>query len=334
MAAAPFMLSSVQMGLEGTPGILVPATYKWFGNATMEFLEAPILAGFEYAQGFSGGVIESTFISDAGSRLTLTDTDFSAEQGIWLFNMGVKAVTAAATATTSYTFSFPTTAANSVSAFTWEMATAAQEYEFGYGTCTNFNLHGDVGANNGRILCNAVIEGRASAASTKTASLGNIAGMTPLNMNYATIHFDAAGTAAGTAAATAAILRAFSLDVVTGWTLRRYADGRAAKDGSVAVYSNYEITGELQFDLDSATVTRIANARAATPEIVALKLNGPSSRLVNIKLPVSWSGIGILNENNDGIVSVSMPIRAGYSSTTTAQGPEIYIVAASELTVT
>lgn len=334
MAAAPFMLTTIQHGLEGTPGTLVPATFKWFGNGTLKFGESIQTPGFEYAQGFAGGVIENTFIADTESTLTLADTELSAENAVWLFNMGVKAITTSATADNSFTFAFPTTAANSVSSFTWEVATKAQEYEFGYGTCTAFNIHGDVAADNGRILTNAVIAGRAAAASTLTGSLTTLANHHPLNINYATVHFDSVGTAAGTASATAAFLRAFSIDVNTGWELRRYADGRAAKDGSVAVYRNYEITGMVRADLDAALVTRIANARAGTPEIMALKCNGASSRLVNFKLPLSWTEISELNNNDDGTITCELSYRSGYSTTTTAQGPIFLVTVTGDLTVT
>jgi hypothetical protein len=334
MAASPFMLTSIQHGLEGTPGTLVPATYKHFGNGTLQFLDFPKLSGFEYAQGIAGGVIENTHIADAGSRLTLTDTVFSPEAAIWLFNMGIKASITSATADNSHTFAFPTTAANTISNFTWEMATKVQEWEFGYGTCTNFNIHGDVGADNGSIMYNAIIDGRVSATSTATGSLTTLTSLHPLNINYASIHFDALGTAAGSASATPNILRAFSIDVVTGWELRRYADGRSTKDGSIAVYKNYEISGELTFDLDTASLTRISNARAGTSEIVAIKMNGASSRLVNFKIPLSWGEIGAVNENNDGVITVTMPIRGGYSTTSTAQGPSVIVVPSADTTVT
>jgi hypothetical protein len=334
MAASPFLLSTIQHGLESAGGTLVPATYKHFGNGTLQFLESPKLSGFEYAQGIAGGVIENTHISDAGSRLTLTDTVFSAAAAVWLGNMGIKASITSSTADFSHTFAFPTTSANSISPFTWEMATKVQEWEFGYGVCTNFNIHGDVNADNGSIMYNAVIDGRASATSTLTGSLTTLPSLIPLNINAASIHFDSLGTAAGSASATANILRAFSLDVVTGWELRRYADGRSAKDGSIAVYKNYEISGDLTFDLDTATLTRISNARTGASEIVAIKMVGASSTAVTLKLPLSYSEIGAVNENDDGLVTVTMGIRGGYSTTTTAQGPVMLVVPAVDTTVT
>lgn len=333
MAAASFMLSKIQHGLEGTPGTLVPATFKHFGNGTLKFDEALNPAGFEYAGGFAGGVVEPDFIADAGSTLTLTDAPFSAEAMAFLGQAAIKTVAVTSTTDFTFAFAFPTTAANTISAYTWELSTAAQEYEFGYGTVTDFSVHGDVGANNGKILYNAKISGRAAAASTVTGSLGLIPNLHPLNINYATIHFDAAGTAAGTASATAAFLRAFNVDVKTGWELRRYADGRAAKDGSVAVYTNYELTGSIKADLDAALVTRIANARAATPEMMAIKCNGASSRLVKFAIPLSWTEISDLNEDDGGVITVSLNFRGGYSTTTTAQGPSISSTVTTELVI-
>lgn len=331
MAASPFMLRAIQHGLESTAGTAVAATFKHFGNGSLKFDESINPVGFEYAAGLSGGIVESTFIADTGSTLTLEDTEFSAEAMVWLGNMGIKSVVGAAT---SFPFTFPTTSANTIKSFTWEMATSAQEYEFAYGTCTKFSVHGDAGANNGRIMYNAEIQGRAASASTLTASLGFLSALQPLNINYATWHLDALGTAAGTASATSNYLRAFNVDVVTGWELRKYADGRSAKDGSAAVYSNYEITGSIKVDLDSATVTRIANARAGTGEVMAIKCNGTSSRLVTFALPLSWTEISALGENDNGIIPVTFNFRSGYSTTATAQGPSIAVTTASSTTVT
>lgn len=331
--ADSYMLSVIQHGLEGTPGTLVPATFKHAGKGKLKFDDSIQTPGFDYAAGFAGGVIEPTFIADTGATMTWDDTQFCAEDAMWLFNMGVKTAITAASADSVVSFTFPTTSANTIGTFTHELGTPSQEYEFGYGVCTDFSIHGDVGADNGQIKYNAKHQGRVSAASTVTGSLGLIPNRHPLNMNYATLHFDAVGTAGGTASAVAAVFRAFNIDVVTGWELRKYGDGRSAKDGSVAVYKNYEISGTVKFDLASSVVTRIANARAGTPEVMAIKMNG-TSRLVTAVMPLAWSEISEMGDDDGGIIPVTLNFKSAYSTTSSAQGPSFAVTCSAATTVT
>lgn len=320
-------------GLETTAGTLVAATFKHKGNASLKIDDAVAIPEFDYNLGILGGNVEGAHIADTGSTLTWEDCDFTAEDMIWLGNMAIKSVPGAST---SFAFAFPTTSANTIKYFTHELVTATQEYEFGYGFCESFNVHGDVAADNGRIMYNAVIKGRAAAASTATASLGFLANHHPLNVNYATVHFDTIGTAAGTAAATSGYLRAFNLDVKTGWTAEaaRYADGRSTKDFSVTTFTDYEITGTIRVKFGSQAVTHIAAARAGTPAAMAIKCNGASSRLVQFNLPLVFTETPeIGSDDEDGLHTVEFPFRAGYSRTTTAQAPSFDVTASASTTL-
>lgn len=325
-----YKLLKVQHGLESVAGTLVAATFKWKGGGKLKFEDAIITPELEYPTGDLGGNIEGAFIAETGSTLTLDDTDFTAETMIWLGNMGIKTVGGAAS---SFAFAFPTTTPNSISSFTWEIATAAQEYEFGYGFCESFNVHGDVGSDNGRIMVNAVMRGQKAAPSTATGSLGFLANYQPLNINNSTIHFDTVGTAAGTASATSNYLKAFSIDVKTGWTPGKYADGRTAKDFSIAEFGGYEISGKIRAVLTATAVTEIANARAGTPRIMAIKINGTSSRVVEFDLPLVYTEISDLGDEKDGLIPVEFTFKSANSRTTTAQAPAINVTASASTTV-
>lgn len=331
-----FKLSYSAHGMEATAGTLVPATFKHKGDSALKFDDAIAMPEFDYALGVLGGNVEGAHIADTGSTLTWSDCDFTAEDMFWLGNMAIKAITTSASADTINQFTFPSTSANTIKTFTFEAVTATQEYEFGYGFCESFSIHGDVGANNGRIMYNAVIKGRAASASTATSSLGFLANHHPLNINYATIHFDTAGTAAGTAAATSGFMRAFNVDVKTGWTVdaARYADGRSTKDFSTPIFTDYEITGTIKAAFGSKAVTELANARAGTPRMISLKLNGASSRLVQIKLPAVFTDTPEIGSGNEGgLHVVEFPFRVGYSRTSTAQAPEIAVTASAAITL-
>lgn len=325
-----YKLLKIQHGLESVAGTLVAATFKWKGGGKLKFDDAIITPELEYPTGVLGGNIEGAFIAETGSTLTLEDTDFSAETMVWLGNMGIKTVGGAAS---TFAFTFPTTTPNSISTFTWEVGTAAQEYEFGNGFCESFNIHGDVGADNGRIKVNAIMRGQKAAASTVTASLGFLTAYEPLNINNATLHLDTVGTAAGTASQTSLFLKAFSLDVKTGWMPGRYADGRSGKDFSVAEFGDYEISGKIRGVLTATAVTEIANARAGTPRIMALKLNGSSSRLVKLNLPMVFTDVPEIGDEKDGLIPVEFSFKSAYSRTTTAQAPEINVTTSASTTV-
>ncbi len=224
---------------------------------------------------------------------------------------------------------------HTIKTFTWEMQTDAQEYEFGNAFCSKFSVHGDVNANNGRIMYNSIHEGRVAAASTFTSSLGFLANLHPLNMNYAGINIDAIGTLAGTASATTGVLKAFSVDVETGWTTAnsRYADGRSTKDLSLATFGDYKISGTIKMLLSATAVTHIANARAGTPVILQWKCQGAGGRYVAFKLPVAYSDTPTLGTNTNGLILCDFPYQAAYSTTSTAQGPSIDVVGSAAFTL-
>ena len=327
-----YKLISIQHGLEGTAGTSVAATFKWKGNGKFKFLDSVHTPELDYATGVLGGNVEGAFIGDTGSELTLEDTEMSAENLIWLLNGAVKSVPGAAS---TFAFTFPTTSANTIKTFTWEFATASQEYEFAYGFISKFGISGDVNSNNGRMMVNAVVNGRAATASNATSSLGFLANHEPLNFNNAAIKIDAAGTAAGTASATAGTLKGFSLDCETGWTIdaSRYADGRSAKDFSALTFTDYKLTGNLRILENATAVTQIANARAGTPIVVQILVNGSSSRAVKFNLPMVFTAPADLGNDSNGLHLLEFPFTAGYSRTSTAQGPEINITASASTTL-
>jgi hypothetical protein len=334
---AQIKLVKAQHGLESTPGTLVAATFIHKGSASLKIDDAIAVPEFDYNIGTLGGNVEGAFIADTGSTLTWEDCDLSAADMTWLGNTAIKTVLTGATADNGHSFTFPSSSANTISYFTHELSTATQEYEFGYGFCESFSVHGDVAADNGRIMYSAVHKGRATAASTVTASLGFLANVHPLNINYATVHFDTIGTAAGTAAATATYLRAFSMEIKTGWTAEaaRYADGRSTKDFSVPTFTNYEWTGNIRVKFGSQAVTHIASARAGTPAAMAIKCAGASSTTVNFNMPFVFTDVpSIGSGDEDGLHTVEFPFRVGYSRTTTAQAPSISTKMAAETTVT
>lgn len=329
-------VNMIQHGYEGdTPGTLVPATFKHLGNGELEFIDKVKAHGFDYNVGSHAGIVEQAAVGETGSRLTLSDFPFSAEAAIWHFNAALKQLPGPAS---SFVFAFPVPGAapNTISTFTWEMQLeAVQEYEFGYGFVSKFSIHGDESQNDGVIMMNAVVEGRQAAASTVTAALGFLANRETLVIPRATIKIDALGTAPGTGSAITGFLKAFNIDVTTGWVPGYYMAGRATNDWDIPDYQGYQITGKLRVLMGATAITHIANARAGTGKNIEIACNGSSSRKVAFAMPILFTAppkIGATDKN--GLQVVEFDFQAGDSITATAASPVFTVTASGATTVT
>lgn len=326
------LAEAIQMGMETDAGTAVPATFKWPGKGLVKFLDQ--LEEHDYATGEAGGAIEDDdTISKTGTVLTLSDTVASYELLIWLLNMGIKAVAGPAT---SFTFALPTLVTpNAIKTFTWEFASARQEYEFPYGFARKIGIHGNAEQNGGLIYCNAEIEGRKSSASTATASLGHIASREAMNLRSATLKVDALGTAFGTAAALSNCLREINVDVETGWVAKGYAASRSDKDFAVAEGGGvgYKLTGSMLLAFTADVVTELANARAGTGRIVEVAVSGTGSRAFKFQLPLKWKPQDVGMEEDSGMRLLRLPFISKYSRTSVAQGPQFVITASASTTV-
>jgi hypothetical protein len=326
----------IQHGYESaTPGTLVAATFKHLGNGELEFIDKIKAHGFDYNVGSHTGIVEQAALGETGSRLTLSDFPFSAEAAIWHFNAAIKQIAGPAS---SFAFAFPVPGAapNAISTFTWEMQLeAVQEYELGYGFISKFSVHGDESQNDGVIMMNAVVEGRQAAASTVTAALGFLAARETLVIPRSTIKIDPLGTAPGTASATAGWLKAFNIDVESGWVPGYYASGRTANDWDVPDYQGYKITGTIRVLMGATAITHIALARAGTGKNIEIACNGSSSRKVAFAMPILYTSapkVGATDKN--GLQLVEMDFQAGDSITATAASPSFVVTASASTTVT
>ncbi len=329
---AQLRLKSIQRGLEATAGTAVPATFKHIGRGRMLFDTKVEQPEVEAATGVFGGNVEGGFISQDETVFTLDDYDFSFEDMVWLGNHAIKTVVGPAT---NFPFTFPTTSVNTRGAFTYELATATQEYEAAYCFVEEFEVHGDAEANNGRLYTNAKLRGRAASASTATAALGPLANLQYATVHQCSFHMDALGTAAGTAAASTSLLKGFSIRVVTGQKAGHYADGRQTKDFATEDFDDYVITGRARLALSAAAVTRIANLRAATGEVIQIKVTGTAARIAKFNLPLLWTSVEELGEDTaNGLLLVNLNFRSGYSRTVTAQGPSVDVTLSASATVT
>lgn len=320
-------LSKVQLGLESVAGTLVPATHilDCEGGATLDFLDEVQLP--RYLTGVAQPTIQNAYIAGTAARLTVKDTPCSFQLLAYLCNMAIKAVVGPATA---FAFPLPTTAPNTISTFTFEavMARILQEYEFGYGFISKLGISGDCEADGGTMKVNCVIEGRKAVPSTVTASLALIPSREMMNLRAAAFKVDALGTAAGTAAATTGVLRAFSLDLETGWQPKAYADGRTDKDWSIAQFNPdaMKLTGKMRLYKAATAVTQLANARSATGIVVQVDVPGTATLDCKFNLPLLWLSAPKEEANSD---NVEFDFEAGYDSAGTPQGAAINLTLAN-----
>lgn len=328
-------IETIQRGLEaagsGVPsdGTLVAATYQIVGEGSMNFTDRVELP--TYPRGKFGPIVEDVFVAETGTEISLNDAELTFEDLVWDLNAAIKAVPGP---TTTFAFTFPTSSANSLRAYTYEFRTAAQEYEAGYGIFTEYNIKADADDNGGVMYRNAKVQARKAVPSTMTSSLSKVASREVMNIRNALFYLDSVGTAAGSAASSLKV-KGMTLDLKTGWMGEAFATGRSDLDFSDAYFHNFEASGTLKVLMDSAAVTQIAAMRAGTPKIAQLKVSGSNSRVAKFNLPLAWMGItGMGNERKDGLRLVTLNYTAGYSETTTAQGGEVNVTLSGSTTVT
>ncbi len=117
----------------------------------------------------------------------------------------------------TFAFTLPTTAPNSIRAYTYEFLMGGQEYEAGYGIYTDYAIHADADSDGGVFYRNGKVVARKAVASTLTLGLGKILSSENMNIRNATVMLDALGTAAGSAGAQGNWLKGFSLEIKSGW---------------------------------------------------------------------------------------------------------------------
>ena len=331
-------LQQLNLGLETVAGTLVAATHIWNGPGHFQFDDAAFNPKYPTGVPFDL-VVEDQYIADTGVTITLTDCDLSVEQLVYLFCMAIKGATASG-GTTPFlmdNYALPTSSTiNDIKSFTAEFTDGLQEYEAGYVFCDKIAIHGDVDANNGRMLMNAELKGRMAAASTVTPSLGLIGLIEPLNLNAAVFKLDAIGTAFGTHAAMPNDLVAVDINIDPSQLADRSASGRATKDFAQSLFGGEpKITGKWTMKFNADAVTLLANARAGTGVISQLAIPGSGTRSFKANLPLVFTKAPNVGQaDRKGIHTVEFDWEAGYSRTTTAQGPQFPVNMSASTTIT
>jgi hypothetical protein len=317
MAEGIVSLRKTQFGREGTAGTAVAATsvQRLMTNgakddSVVEFVNEHI--------GYLAPVIRTTLPKKAAS-IAFDDSPMTFEQCFYPFDAGIKTVAAVADGAGTgkiYTYTFPTTAVNTVKTYTIESGDNIQAREMEYSFCESIAITFKAGevvniSSNwiGRQWTNTTFTGALSAPTVEE-----------LLTSKGKLYIDAVSGTIGTTQVANTLLSG-TLNIVTGWKAVWTADGNLYF--SFAKNTQPEVALDLTYEHNSSAETEYAAFVAGTPRLLQLKFEGSALtsagttytyKTVKINLAGSyetWGAFGDLDGNN----TVSCSLRAGYNST-------------------
>lgn len=308
-------LRKVQLGREGTAGTEVAATAIWRGEGTIEDRSEVKFAQEDI--GYLSGV-DRTYMPKALGAINFPDTPATFEQLLHILEAGVKTATPVADGVGTgkiYTYTFPTTAANTIKTYTIEGGDNQQEEQMLYSFVEKFTLKGKASE---ALMMGADWLGRQVAIGTFTGSLA-VPTVEEILFSKGKIYIDAASGTIGTTQKTNTLLGA-ELSVKTGWIPVWTADG--------AIYFSFnksvapEILMTVTFEHDGTGVAEVAAFKAQTARLIRLKIEGSALgtpgaytyKTLMIDLAGKWEKFGKIDEQNGNDI-VTGSFRARYNST-------------------
>lgn len=320
------LLRKLQFGRETTAGTAVAATTIWRGMGTIEDQREVQFA--EEDIGYLSRV-DRSYIPKLAAALSLPSVEATFEQLPHLLEMGVKTATPAADGSGSgkiYTYTFPTTAANTIKTYTIEGGDNIQAEEIEYCYVESFTLEGGAGE---ALKMSAEIRGRQVSLSTFTTT-ATLPVVEEILVSKGKLYIDTAGGTMGNTQVSNTLL-SFTLNVATGLQAVYTADGQLYF--SLVKCVGPEITLDVTFEHNASAVAEIAKWRAETPSQVRLLLEGSalqtagtsySKKTVKIDLAGLWEKFSAIGDQ-DGNDTVTGTFRARYNSTA-AKFAEITVV--------
>lgn len=263
-------LRFIQIGLETTSGTEVNATAIWGGTGTLE--DAMNLQFVDEDVGYLPDT-DRTTISYYEGRLTMEDTPATYEQLPFILTCGVKADTdGSADGSGSgkiYTYTFPTTTANTIDSATIECGDGQQEEQMLYCFVPHFRLSG---RSRESVMVSADWIGRQVATGTKTGSLSPST-LNEIQFGHCSFTVDTAGGTFGGTAKSNTLL-AFEFDMITGWIPKHTAEGQLYFSFPSQVGPDVTLTVTMEHN---ATCTaEVAAWRAETARLLRVKATGPA----------------------------------------------------------
>lgn len=320
-------LRKIQLGAETTAGSVVAATTLWRGVGALEDEIEPVMP--EEDIGIIGGT-DRSYIPMLGGAISFEDTPATFEQAPYLFAAGVKNVTSGTADTGGsgyiYTYTFPTTSANTVQSYTIEGGDNQQEEEMYYAVVGAFAFSGAGGE---ALNMSADWMGRQIQTGTFTTT-PSIPTVEEVLFSKGKVYIDAAGGTIGSTQVSNTLLGA-DISVNTGIIRKWTADG--SLDFSFIQYTDYEIEVSVTFEHDGNATSEKSNWRNETARLIRLDFEGStlttagsshSVKLLRFDLPGKWTDFEALGDQ-DGNSIVTGTFMSKYNATY-GGGPEIKVV--------
>ena len=318
-------LRKIQVGKETTAGTAVAATLKWRGLGTLEDQRETIFPDEDV--GYLSGM-DRVYVPKLLAAVAFDAVPATFEQLPIILSAGVKAVVSGTTDTGGsgkvYTYTFPTTSANTITSWTIEGGDETGEEEMEYSFVESFEIAGNGGE---ALTISSNWLGRQVTPSTFTAAITTPATVEEVLFGKGKLYIDA--TTIGTTQVANTLL-GMSLQVNTGWIPKYTAEGNLYF--SFAQSTKPEVLLNLTFEHNSSALAEKAAWRANTTRLIrlnfagnALTTNGTfTTKLLRIDLAGKWEKFDKIGDMNGNDI-VTGTFRAGYDATA-AKFAEIKVV--------
>lgn len=319
-------LRKIQLGVESAKGTAVAATALWRGQGVIEDQTEVMFP--EEDIGYLSG-IDRSYIPRNLAAITFEQTPATFEQLGYVLDAGVKTVSGVqdgAGSDYTYTYTFPTSAANSIKTYTIEGGDDQQAEEIEFAFVKSFTLAGAAGE---AWTVTADWAGRQVSTASFTGSI-SVPTVEEILFQKGKLYIDAIGGTIGSTQKSSTLLNA-ELAVTTGWQEYFTADGNLYFTGHKSTKPEVLLT--LTFEHDGTSVAEKANWLAETARLIRILVEGStvstpgttySKKTLIIDLAGKWERFEALDEQ-DGNDIVTGRFRAAYDPTS-ASFAEIVVV--------
>lgn len=317
-------LRKILIGKETTQGTAVAATAMWRGTGTIEDQREVIFPDEDI--GYLSGV-DRNYIPKLLAGFAFDPVPATYEQLPFVLAAGVKNVTSGTTDTGGsgkvYTYTFPTSSANTITTFTLEGGDDTQAEEMEYSFVESFEINGNGGE---ALMVSANWVGRQVSTCSFTTPI-SVPTVEEVLFGNGKLYIDA--TAIGTTQKSNTLL-GMGLSVNTGWITKFTSEGNLYF--SFAQSTKPEVMLNVTFEHNSIAVAEIAAWRNKTARLLRLQFDGStlttagtfSKKTVRIDLAGKWEKFDKIGEMNGNDI-VTGTFRAAYDPTA-AKFAEIKVV--------
>lgn len=321
-------LRKIQLGKETTAGTAVEATMLWRGTGVIEDQREVIFPDEDI--GYLSGV-DRNYCPKLLAAIQFDAVPATFEQLPIILSAGVKNVVTGVTDTGGsgkvYTYTFPTTSANTIRTYTIEGGDDSGAEEMEYSFVESFEISGNGGE---ALQMSANWVGR----QVSTAAFTAISPMVPATVEEilfgkGKLYIDNVSGTIGTTQVSNTLL-GIGLPVTTGWIAKFAADGNLYF--SFAQSTKPEVLLNVTFEHNATAIAEKLAWRNKTARLFRLDFPGSalttagmfSTKLLRINLAGRWEKFDKIGEMNGNDI-VTGTFRAGYNATA-AKFAEIVVV--------